>query len=630
MSAHNAKRIEKPEYFGIRNLRMGRGKRATYVIGFDSEAHACLLIDKQLQERGEGRHKRCAESGYPFLYQFGHPDDRVDLVTVPRTGTPHETLYAFLDYLYQHTRKRGVEYVVFGYNLSYEFTQLFRDLDNETKNTDRFYIGDKLQNMPSVHVDMSYYIDVLNSKRFTFTIEWAKSHQRVKVIDGMAFVQGGLDAAGKLLGIGRKESKPPLFTRENANDDAMRAYAEQDARITQRLGEWVISLHEDKDVRTTISAPHFASSVFRRAYLDGEIALPDDDLEQAGLEAYHGGKNGFYLSKPTIAKDVYHVDIRSAYPEAMRQLPDPELSTWTYRPEYVPNAHAVWQIIGRYKRCKYRGLMGLDDWPISGVISTTTTGYELDEALRRGELELTSCHGWTMDGPSNTGALVRYVDDFYAMKRYAKTDTEKLYAKLQLNSLYGKFFQKVELGTVGSIELGTNRHILTDPEQDYDYRAGGLYHPPIAALITGYVRAKIHRLEHDFDSLMTSTDGIFSRKSPPDYMLGKELGQLSMEHGSLQIWRERLYIFTPDVPEHGDDCEADCSDTHPVYAMHGFQGKLADLRLVPMTPGNLYHYQMQHMVTLRQSTQALGGVRYAPGEFVMQDRQLQLPGRAPP
>lgn len=630
MSAHIASRIEKPNFFAIRALKQGRGKRDTFVIGFDSEAHACILIDDELKARGEGRHKRCDENGHPFLYQFGLPGGTVDLVEVPRTGKPHETLYAFLDYLYEHTRVRGREYVVFGYNLSYEFTQLFRDLDDETKNTDRFYIGDKDRKTPSVHIGIEYYIDVLNSKRYTFTIEWAKSHTRVKFVDGMAFVQGGLDAAGALLGIGRKEEKPPLFDRENATSLEMKRYASQDAIITQKLGEWVMSLHQDKDVRTTISAPHFASSVFKRAYLQDEIPLADGDLEQAGLEAYHGGKNGFYLAKPEIVKDCYHVDIRSAYPEAMRQLPDPELAEWTYRDSYVPNAHAIWRIVGTYKRCRYRGLMGLDFWPNSGRFRGTVTGYELDEALMRKEIELISCEGWTMDGPQDSGSLVRYVDDFYAMKRYAKSDTEKLYAKLQLNSLYGKFFQKVEIGSVGSIELGTGRLVVTDPEQDFDYRAGGLYHPPIAALITGFVRAKIHRLEHDFDSLMTSTDGIFSRKAPPDHMLGKALGQLSSERGTLQIWRERLYIFTPDVAEHGDDCKDDCKDPHPAYAMHGFQGKLTDLRLVPMTAGNLYEYVATRMVTLRMSTRAMDGHKYQAGEFVHETRQLQMPGRSPP
>ena len=491
MSAHLADRIEKPEYFKLKHLTQGRGKRDSYVIGFDSEAHSCYDFTSK-RRPPPLLHPVCQENGHPFLFQFGHPNGHVDLVNVPFGGEPHAPLFTFIRYLWEHTRDRSKEYIVVGYNLGYEFTQLFRDLDDETKCTDRFWIGDKPNKMPSTTMGIEFYIDVLNSKRYTFTIEWAGSHQRVKVIDGMAFVQGGLDNAGKLLGLGRKLHKPPRFDRDSAMSPEMRAYASEDAIITQKLGEWIIDLHETKDVRTTMSAPHFASSVYKRAYLTKEIPLASGDLEQSGLSAYHGGKNGFYLHKPMVLQNMWHIDIRSAYPEAMRQLPDPEQSEWIFHDEYVPGAHAIWHITGRYKRCKYRGLMGLDNWPKSGQLEAHVTGYELDEAIRRGEIELTSCDGWVMEGPQDTGSLVAYVDDFYALKRYAKTDSEKLYAKLLLNSLYGKFFQKVELGSVGAIELGTGKLITTDPEQDYDYRAGGLYHPPIAALITGYVRAKIH------------------------------------------------------------------------------------------------------------------------------------------
>lgn len=608
MSGHLATRIEKPDYFSISHLKMGRGKRKAYVIGFDSESHSCGLLDDAMQKVGK-RHPRCGENGLPFLFQFGHPDGHVDLVDVnlPTKEKPHTALGMFLEYLKGCTRERGVEYVVVGYNLSYEFTQLFRNLPDDVKCEDRFWLIDE---------DGEWKLDVLNSKRFTFTIEWTRRHVRVKFIDGMAFVQGGLDAAGTVLGIGRKVEKPPYFDRANAHDDAMRAYAEQDAVITQRLGEWIIEQHQRNDVRTTMSGPHFASSVFKRVYLESEIPIVDGELEQAGLEAYHGGKNGFYLNEPATLRNVWHVDIRSAYPEAMRQLPDPEQSSWLYHETYREGLHAVWRIEGRYKRCRYRGLMGHEDWPTSGRIKTTVTGYELDEALRRGEIELTSCHGWAMMGPEDSGGLVRYVDEHYHAKRYATNGPAKLYAKLMLNWLYGKFFQKVANGAVGSVELGTEKLITTDPNEPYDYRAGGLYHPPIAALITGYVRAKIHRMEHDYQSIMTSTDGIFSRRRPDKALLGHELGQLSAERGTLRIWRERLYIFDPD------------DGSGQVYALHGFQGSVNDLAKVPLKAGLRWRYVAQRMVTLRMSTKALGGTRYAPGEFVVEKREVNMPGSA--
>jgi hypothetical protein len=259
--------------------------------------------------------------------------------------------------------------------------------------------------------------------------------------------------------------------------------------------------------------------------------------------------------------------------------------------------------------------MDKTSWPTSGVFAGWITGYELDGAIERGEFQLDSCYGWIMEGPSG-GSLSKYVDTFYEQKRNATDPTERTVSKLFLNSLYGKFFQKIPNGTVGSVDIETNEFITTDPEEDYDWIAGGLYHPPIASLITGYVRAKIHRLEHRYESMMTSTDGFFARKLPDPGEIGNELGQLSAERGTLRIWRERLYVF-------------DADDGSVTFAMHGFRGNLETLRRIPMKAGNLYHYMARAVVTLKMSTRAMRGQRYAPGTFVEMPFDLALPGPAP-
>jgi hypothetical protein len=217
-----------------------------------------------------------------------------------------------------------------------------------------------------------------------------------------------------------------------------------------------------------------------------------------------------------------------------------------------------------------------------------------------------------MTGPPG-GALVKYVDTFFAQKRTAVGPARDT-AKLFLNSLYGKFFQKVALGTVGALDLDTGEWIETDPDSPYDWRAGGLYHPPIASLITGFVRAKIHRMEHRYESVMTSTDGIFAMQPPDPNELGDGLGMLTVKHGKLSIWRERLYIFTPhDNTGHAEHWTDECQCK---IALHGFRANPNVLAGIPLARGT-YSYQAQSMVTLKLSTRALKGKRYTPGRFVM-------------
>lgn len=597
MAEYDYRRIYKPPYFSLSPLAAPRVSKPFYIMGFDSEA----------------------ENGYPFLYQVSHPDGRTDLLEVPEGDRPWETMLVLLDYLHDNCKRQDVEYVLFGFNLAYEYTQLFRDLPPEGIISDEFRIGNKDRKLgidqPSFLDDGTpFYIKAANIKRYYFTVEFGRGKRRIKVVDAMAFFPMSLDKAAKAIGAGAKLPKPSEFSRAASHTPEFIAYATQDANLTRLLGDYIVELHHRYDVSLCISAPQFAAKVFRRAYLKTGIKLAHPAIEQAGLDSYHGGKNGFYLRGPSYLTDMWHVDIRSAYPEAMRQLPDTELGEWKLEDRYTPGAHALWTIKGTYKPCKYRCLLGRKSWLKRGEITTTITGYELDTALSHEELELRSCVGWVFTGPEG-GALTEYVDSFYALKRYADNPASKAAAKLFLNSLYGKFFQKVPNGIVGNIDYNTGAVILTDPDEDYDWTAGGLYHPPIASLITGYVRAKIHGLEHKYESVMTSTDGFFARKPPTADAIGEELGQLSAEKGTLRIWRERLYVF-------------DAEDGSVVAAMHGFRGSIAELRRIPLV-ANILPYMASSMTTLRMSLRRMRGTRHAPGTFVEEQYLLDLRARSP-
>lgn len=602
MSEHRAERIYKPPFFRLTPLTRGRTERATYIIGFDSEADS-------------------EDGGHPFLYQFAHPDGTVDLIDVPHNGRRYETLFPLLRWIATNCTRKDTEYIIYGFNLNYEYTQWFRDCDDETVCSDTIALEGWCPRDTSDPLEYDqqdafrFTIRALNSKRESVSVTIGGSKRVIRIIDAHAFYSTSLDGAAKMLGLGRKKEKSfGTFRRALRADSEFVDYACQDARLTQLLGVRIHDMHLRFDISQTISAPHFASKVFRHAFQQEEIPLCDPELEQFGLSSYHGGKNGFYLHRPMVLKNIYHVDIRSAYPEAMRQLPDIEQGQWLYADKYWPGKHAIWKVTGTYKRCKYRSLMDDTTWPKSGHFSGTVTGYELAQAIECGFV-LDTCEGYIFEGPEG-GPLADYVDTFYAQKRYATDPTEKTTAKLMLNSLYGKFFQKTPQGDVWSLDLDTEERILTDPSQPYDFIAGGLYHPGIASLITGFVRAKIHRLEHKYDSLMTSTDGFFARKPPDESELGDELGNLSSERGTLRIWRERVYVF-------------DADDGSVTYAMHGFRGNLDGLRKMPLTAGNLWHYTAQSMVTLRMSRRDLRGARYTPGTFVDLEYAIQMPGKAP-
>lgn len=592
MSNYLADRISKSRFTTTRP-KVARNYQTKAIIGFDSEADTST---------GDGR---------PMLFQFSFPNTKEDDVfLIPIPPTRHAGLKAFLDVIDYYCTSREVEYLIYGWNITYELTQIFHDLPDEVKNESEFRIN-SIRMEKSGHV-FPWTVEVFNGKRQL--VVFRKGRVKVTFLDGTAFYKIKLDSAAKMLGLGEKYEltslSRELFTRDDLTDPEFIKYAKRDAYITRLIGEYIQSQHQLYGIPTCISAPHFAATVFKTQFLTNEIKLPPKPIEQAGLFAYHGGKNGFYLDGPTEYASIYQYDITSAYPEAMSKLPNIENGQWRRVNRYIPNQHALYRITMEYNPCIYRGMQNHDgQWTLPGnVIEQWITGYELDEIISRGEGSLIAVDGYVLSGDSG-GPLSDFVNRFFQVKKNS-TGPERETAKLLLNSLYGKFFQKQGLGRVGLFDLDSLRWITSNPEYDYDYEAGGLYNPPIASLITGYVRAKIHRLEHKYESVMTSTDGLFGTVPPDINDIGKDLGQLTAVKGRLRIWRERLYIF-------------DGEDGKRKFALHGFHAGIQDLENIPLARGE-YIYAGKQMITLKMSTRQERGIKHSPGTFAMLDFTLRI------
>ena len=593
MSLYDARRIDKPRYLKLGPLNTGRYDRAVHVMAFDTEAIG----------------------GRPVLLQVSAGGGWADAELFDLDDRPHACLRALMRWITRTCTSRKTEYLLFGMNLAYEWTQLFGDIP------DRAILGAREFDLTVELDEQRWHLDVTNFRRHYMTILRDDRHVRIKVLDVGSFYPGGLAAIAKMVGVEDKDEISKDFlanlTPERVRDPLFRKYAAQDAVTTRLAGERVLEMHETFDVQTCWTAPQLASRVFRRHFLDAVIPLPGEELEQAGLLSYHGGKNGYYHSGPVEA-DAWSLDIVSAYPQAMRALPTIEAGEWVSTRQYRPGLDALWLVRTDNKRCRYGGLFGHDGRRLPrGEHTVWTTSYELDMALAHDETNhYEVLDGFVLNAPSGEGsALTRFVDRFFAQKR-TSTGSERATAKLMLNSLYGKFFQKVPVGDVedvvavmgptGSLDIVTPQTDLTLP---YDYTAGGLYHPPIASLITGFVRARVHGLEHEYRAHATSTDGLFAEREPPRQEIGDQLGMLTADHGRLRIWRERLYAFgQPSGPVEK-------------YALHGWRAGIRELQEIPLESG-VYAYQARHPMSLRESTLREG--RYRPGEFALLDFKLTL------
>jgi len=387
----------------------------------------------------------------------------------------------------------------------------------------------------------------------------------------------------------------PLRSRE------FEEYAKRDAVIEEAFGKWIVGIHHKYDVRISVSLPQMASYIFRHKFLrnNDHIALPPKEIVRAALRSYHGGKNGMYV-KPGVYENCSEIDLNSAYPYAMKCLPSFLKGEYKRVEKYVPGAVGIYRLSGEVN-CPYNIFFDDDFKPVNGFFKDIwVTSYELEQALKYKEVDICECSGYIWEPAHNRNPLGEYVDHFYELKNSTpKTDPMYNFYKLAMNSLYGKFIQAIEVkelseqdrkgflpGADITVKKDASGKIIFEKRETKTFKAGGLFHPFIATLITGKVRAMIHELEHKFKALHTATDSIKTLLP----MSGETdvLGGYKLEvKGLCILLRNKLYL-------HFDE-----KDKLVKMAYHGFQGRAEEL--LKMISARTTKYTTKRMLKVREA-----------------------------
>lgn len=444
-------------------------------------------------------------------------------------GENKDHLFWILNVLWNKVRgKKNKSYVLFGHYHRYDWGCLLWPL---------VFSGESKTAPKEVYLSLLYPRCTI---RFVFgkpafgSIQFhtKDSYVSVSLIDTIAFFGMSLEKALEAIGAPvRKKERHPLLGKVVLPEAEIEDYFKSDLLGTWHLGKYIIEQHQKFDVSLCVSLPQMSGKIYRKHYMKAELyeKLPSPVL-YASLLSYHGGKNSI-----TVPPGVYYckeLDIRSAYPEAMRQLPSFEKGRFYAWEDSnlkgeLPTLHGVYCVSGYVESCKWGCIFSHDFKPLSGEIKEVwVTGYELQEAFDHGHIKkLTRLVGyiWEPDEDAPPSGFVKFVDDMYYQKDNAKTEGERFFYKLILNSLYGKFIARAH------------------NEMEDAVIAGSMFHPFIATLITGFVRAKIHRLEHQYNSLHTATDSI--KTTMPFVEKEKGLGSLKLEvEGPCYILRNKLYF----------------------------------------------------------------------------------------
>ena len=393
--------------------------------------------------------------------------------------------------------------------------------------------------------------------------------KRWELVDSFAFFKTSLEKLGVSLGISLPKMKKPRRLGETRyvgkEWEYFKKYAMRDAALSYHVGLHIEGFHKIYDVKPCISVPQLSAQIFRHKFIPQNSAIPavPEEIDCASRLSYHGGKSGLYNS-PGVYKGVRLYDINSAYPYAMTQLPNFLGASYCEKenPSLTGTLRCgIYKVSGFSSERMYNPLRTHNFEKITGEFKGIwITSYELQTILRHRYVDSLSCEKAYVVFPGRgRNPLREFVNHFYAKKRECKEgDPLREFYKVVLNALYGKFIQNV---IIERGDVYTHFDELKDP--NVIFRAGGLWNPLIATLITGYVRAWLTELEIRYKALFSSTDSIMTRQR---IKTSKELGALSLKaEGDVVLLRQKFYVLW------------DSKRKIQAYALHGYHGYLPGL-----------------------------------------------------
>ena len=279
---------------------------------------------------------------------------------------------------------------------------------------------------------------------------------------------------------------------------------------------------------------------------------------------YYGGRCECFHVGVLPHGQAHMVDINSAYPYAMlHEHPislDPHVRSARINEKIVPQSMY-------HVRADSKGALParMNDGSLRFPLAKGDyfcTGWELQAGLDTKTVKLEKIH--TRIDFGQTINFKKYIDHFYELKQAAAKKTSAyIFAKLFMNSLYGKFGSNPneyanyyvidpdyrsasgldESGMLGDLA------VVAEDLQEHEKR---FYNVATAASITGFVRAYLWRhlcavRKAKGQTLYCDTDSIVYTGEAHPFKLSKKLGEWSVEDGSPfcsgGIAGKKLYAF---------------------------------------------------------------------------------------
>lgn len=430
-----------------------------------------------------------------------------------------DSIEPFLEFL---TSRRFRDTHNFFFNQRYDFQAIIKYLDRD--------ILKELYETGSVKYNdyLFYYIP---KKLFKIT----KSKHVYPYYDVMQFYHSSLATASERylneqkniddLDVGLIGTSPQYW---KDNEPQIIKYCIRDAWLCKRLGD---KLHETlrddlgMTARRYVSQAGLSKDWFRsQCTIPAVGKIPPRALAFA-LNSYAGG--WFEVLRRGYTPVGHSIDLCSAYPAKLANLPDVTTGEWKYVDEYHEDA-----LLGYYLANVYITTMNCAPLPYRlnsivtirpvGVFATYLSKSEYE--AYRDDVTINIVKGMEYYDPDPIYPFKAEIERLYARKATMKKNSmEYQLVKIILNSFYGCQYEKIP--------------------QDNRFYVGKLFNPIYAAEVTAATRAEIWKVVRNYQDHIISiaTDGIILDKKP-NIPYGKDLGQWDYE-GSGEVVTVRSGIY---------------------------------------------------------------------------------------
>lgn len=349
---------------------------------------------------------------------------------------------------------------------------------------------------------------------------------RVHFYDTMNHVRKGVAALGKLLGL--PKLKMDLTGWE---------YVDRDAQITCRFAQHLQRWYNELGCNYNATTPSSALDLYRRRFLPFVIHQPPLHVLDLLFSAYYGGRTEVFNVAPYNGR-LFYIDVNSMYPFVMRRaFPNPNVFERKRKPnlDRFGIVHATVKVPTDtyFPPLPHRSERLL--FPV-GTFRGSWIYPEYAAMLERGGKAL-KIHG-CIEFPIPCVPFRDYVDFLYPLKQQAATDVERQGIKLLLNSLYGKFGERVDVVSMVPVDRVPD-DVVAPMYGDYAFIPHGTKIPNHTNVIwsaytTGYARLLLlESMEHIAASggtvLYCDTDSIIYGASKPLHVESVDLGGWKLE-----------------------------------------------------------------------------------------------------